>query len=377
MADVKISAVTTRADHKRFIAFPYDHYADEKYWIPMLRMDVENILNPKKNAFFEHGKIQAFLATDASGKVVGRIAAIVNGSHLKKYQDSMGFFGFFEVVEDYDIAKALFDAASGWLRDQGLSSMRGPTNPSMNDISGLLVDGFDRYPAVLMPYNFPYYEAFLEKYGFERNMTMWAYYIHLKYRDLDRLRRGAAIIKHRTPQLSIRNLDMDNYEEETRKLLDIYNDAWSENWGHVPMTDGEFEQLAKEMKLIVDPRLIFILEYDGEPIGFSLTLPDVNMWFAKIRNGKLFPSGIFKLLKHKLFVDVTECRTVMMGVKQEYQGKGYDTLLNFAAVDIPATCDYFGSEMSWILETNKAMINGALGVGGTRDKEYAMFEAKL
>lgn len=377
MADVTVAAVESRADLKQFIAFPYELYENERFWIPMLWIDQEKILNPKKNAFFEHGSIHPLLAKDSSGKVVGRIAGVVNGAHLEKYDDDTGFFGFFEVVDDYAVAQALLDAASDWLKGQGLRAVRGPANPSLNDISGLLVEGFDRYPSIMMPYNFSYYEDFLQRYGFERVMTMWAYYIHLKYRNIDRLRRGAEIIKKRNPGLSMRTLDMSRWDEEARLLLDIYNDAWSENWGHVPMRESEFIQLAKEMKMIVDPDVIFILQLDGEPIGFSLMLPDINVWFSEIRNGKLLPTGIIKLLKHKFFTPINEGRTVMMGIRKEYQGRGFDALLNFAALDIPSKKDYVASEMSWILESNMPMVNAAIGVGGVRDKEYAMFEKRL
>lgn len=377
MADIRVSPVESRSDLRRFISFPYHLYEQDRYWTPMLRIDQSKILNPKKNAFFEHGDIQTFLATDSSGRVVGRIAGIVNGAHLEKYRDGRGFFGFFEAVEDYEVATALLDAASEWVNGHGLVAVRGPVNPSMNDVAGLLVDGFDRYPAVLMPYNKPYYADFLERYGFRRVMTMWAYYIHLKYRNIDRLRRGADIIMRRNPGLKLRALDMAKFEEEARIILDIYNDAWSENWGHVAMTDAEFDQLVQEMKMVVDPRVVFILELDDEPIGFSLMIPDINIWFRDLRNGRLLPTGVFKLIARKLLVPVHEGRTVMMGVKKVHQGRGFDAVLNLAALEIPSSADYFASEMSWILDSNKAMVNAAEGVGGVRDKEYAMYELGL
>jgi len=365
------------SDLSQFIALPYELYQDQPHWIPPLRVDQATVLNPKKNAFFEHGKIQPFLATDANGRVVGRIAGVVNGMHLKKYQDGTGFFGFFETIEDYDVAEALLNAASEWLKAQGLRAMRGPANPSLNDVSGLLVDGFDRPPAILMPYNFPYYADFLERYGFERVMTMWAYYIHFKYRNLDRMRRGVQVIRHRNPDLELRTLDMSRFEEEAKTVLDIYNDAWSDNWGHVPMTENEFGQLVKEMKMIVDPRIIYVLEKEGKPIGFSIMLPDVNVWFRNIRDGKLFPFGLAKLLKNKFFLPVTEGRVVMMGVLKEFQGRGYDAVLNLASLEIPVPMGYLAAEMSWILESNKAMVNAAEGLGGVKDKEYAMYEVGL
>lgn len=372
-----VRPVESSADLSRFIALPYDLYRDEPNWIPPLRIDQAAVLNPKKNAFFEHGKIRPFLATSESGEVVGRIAGIVNGMHLKKYQDGTGFFGFFECVEDYGVAERLFDAVAGWLRGKGLQAARGPANPSLNDVSGLLVDGFDRLPAILMPYNFPYYADFLERYGFERIMTMWAYYIHFKYRNLERMKRGVELIRRRNPDLELRTIDMDRFDEEARTILDIYNDAWSENWGHVPMTDNEFAQLVKEMKMIIDPRTIFILEKAGEPIGFSILIPDVNFWFSEIRDGKLFPTGLLRILRHKYLTPVREGRVAMMGVRKEYQGRGFDAVLNLASLEIPVAHGYDAAEMSWVLDTNKAMMNAAEGLGGVKDKEYAMYELSL
>ncbi len=189
-----IRPIHTRSDRKRFIDFPYTFYKGHRYWVPSLRRDAAFTLNPKKNPFFEHGTMQLFLAEDDTGTVVGRVAGIVNGMHLKKYDDGIGFFGFFECIDDYDTAAALLDAAAAWLRNKGMTGVRGPANPSLNDTAGLLVDGFDRLPALLMPYNLPYYEGLLHRYGFERAMTMWAYYNHYKIVQTERLRRGAFAI---------------------------------------------------------------------------------------------------------------------------------------------------------------------------------------
>ncbi|HEY5564053.1 MAG TPA: hypothetical protein VIL33_00590 [Rhodothermia bacterium] len=372
-----VRPVESSADLTRFIAFPYDLYQDAEHWVPPLRVDQAAILNPKKSAFLEHGRIQPFLATDAMGAVVGRIAGIVNGMHLKKYQDGTGFFGFFECIEEYEVAHALFETVSEWLRGEGLKAARGPANPSLNHVSGLLVDGFDRPPAILMPYNFPYYSGFLERFGFERIMTMWAYYIHFKYRKLERMRKGVELIKKRNPDLELRTIDMGRFDEEAQMILDIYNDAWSDNWGHVPMTQGEFAELVKEMKMIVDPRTIFVLEKAGVPVAFSIMLPDVNPWFREVRDGKLFPLGLLRILKHKMMTPITEGRVVMMGVLQEYQGRGFDAILNLASLEIPVPYGYNAAEMSWILDSNKPMMNAAEAIGGVRDKEYAMYELAL
>ena len=171
MSAVTVRPVTSSADRRRFLDLPYSHYAEDRAFVPPLRMDQAKVLNPKKNPFFEHGDMQLFIA-ERAGEVVGRIAGIVNGMHLKKYDDGNGFFGFFETIEDPEVSTALLDAATGWLKQRGLTGVRGPTNPSMNDVAGLLVDGFNRAPSILLPYNKSYYEQYLADYGFTRAMTM-------------------------------------------------------------------------------------------------------------------------------------------------------------------------------------------------------------
>ena len=375
---IHVEPVAGRRDRKRFIDFPYAFYRDDyPHWVPPLRRDVKKTLHPRKNAFFDHGDIQLFLATDGSGAVVGRIAAIVNGMHLQKYEDGTGFFGFFECVNDYAVAEVLFDAAHSWLREQGLHAMRGPANPSLNDTAGLLVEGFDEPPSILMPYNPPYHEDFLLRYGFERIMTMWAFYAHKKYAKTDRLRRGVDIIKHRNPGLKLRTIDMDRFQEEADAILDIYNDAWSDNWGHVPMTDAEFEQLASDLKQIVDPNIVFILEIDEEPIAFSIALPNLNQVLQHVPDGRLFPLGLPKLLLHTQLGTIYETRMPLMGVRSDYQGRGFDSWLILATMDNAPSYGYDACEVSWILDTNKPLLNAIDKIGATKDKQYAMFECVL
>ncbi|MXZ04371.1 MAG: hypothetical protein F4Y90_02420, partial [Rhodothermaceae bacterium] len=216
--------------------------------------------------------------------------------HLKTHDDEAGFFGFFETEEHYETAAALLDRAAAWLQEQGLNTMRGPVNPTLNDPAGLLVDGFDRVPAIMMTYNPPYYKDYLERWGLVSVMTTWAYYIHRKHVAIDRMRRGAAIIYRRNPGVSVRTLDMSRFDEEVATIREIYNDAWSDNWGFVPITDNEFVHLAKAMKAIVDPRICFFVELDSNPVGFTVCLPDVNPALQRLPNGRLLPFGLIKLL---------------------------------------------------------------------------------
>ena len=376
-SSITVRPVTGRSDRKQFIDVPYEFYPGRyPKWIPPLRRDVKATLTPSKNAFFEHGDIQLFLAEDAAGDVVGRIAGIVNGKHLEKYDDGTGFFGFFECIEDFDVAEALLDAASAWLQEKGLSSMRGPANPSLNDTAGLLVNGFDREPSILMPYNPPYYETFLRRYGLERVMTMWAYYVHKKYVEYDRLQRGAEVVKRRTPGLEVRTLDMSRFDQEARTILDIYNEAWSDNWGHVPMTQGEFQQLADEMKQIVDPNMVFVIEHEGEPVAFSITLPNVNQALKHVPDGRLFPTGFPKLYLNAHY-GIYECRMPLMGVRKEYQGRGLDALLVLETIENGPPNGFDACEMSWVLDTNDRLKNHVESLGAVVDKEYAMFELAL
>ncbi len=375
--DITIRPVRTRRDRKRFIDLSYRLYKGNPFWVPPLRLDLSHTLNPKKNPFFEHGKMQLFLAEDASGNVVGRIAGIVNGMHLKKYEDGNGFFGFFECEERYETAAALFDAAAAWLREQGMTGMRGPTSPTLNDIAGVLIDGFDRTPAIMMPYNHPYVADFLTRYGFERAMTMWAYYVHNKYVKKDRLRRGAAIVHRRNPGLTVRNIDMSRFDEEARIVLDILNDAWSDNWGFVPITDAEFARLAKDLKQLVDPRMVFIVEKDGEPVAFSLSLPNINFSLKYLPNGRLLPFGLPKLLLSTRLGGIHDCRMPLMGARKAYQGRAFDVLPVLETIEKGPSYGYYACETSWVLDTNNVLINLLESIGCVVDKEYALFEKSL
>jgi GNAT superfamily N-acetyltransferase len=376
---VTIEPVVGRRALKRFIQFPYDLYRGEKYWVPPLRVDVSTVLNSRKNPFFGHGRIQPFLAVDSHRHVVGRIAAIVNGMHLQKYEDGNGFFGFFECVDDPDVANRLLDAASNWLAEQGLTGVRGPTNPSMNDTSGLLVDGFDRYPFVLMPYNKPYYEDYLTEYGFERAMTMWAYYLSTSHAlsRIGRLVRGRDLILRRYPSLRVRQVDMNHFEKDAAAIRHIYNEAWSENWGHVAMTDAEFDHLAKDIKQILDPRMAFLVEDDGEPIAFAVSIPDVNKALRHVRDGRLLPTGILQLMLRLKLGAVFDVRTALMGVLPGYRGRGIDAVVVLATIEASAACGYAGGELSWVLDNNHRLRNFLEEAGAVLEKEYALYEKQL
>ncbi len=376
MPDVTVRPVRSSADRKAFLDLPYHHYEGVRTFIPPLRMDQATVLNPKKNPFFEHGTIELFLA-ERGGEVVGRIAAIENGQHLKKYDDGNGFFGFFETVEDYAVAEALLDAAASWLRERGLTGVRGPANPTLNDVAGLLVDGFDRPPSILLPYNYPFYQDYLQRWGFERAMTMWAFYVHEAYINKERMARGAEIVRRRVPNVRVRSLDMKRFDEDVAAAMRIYNEAWAENWGHVPYTEAEALHLAKDLKPVIEKDLFLFVELDGEPVAFSASLPNLNRALKKLPNGRLLPTGLAKLLATIKAGGIYEIRMALMGVLPEHRHLGFDVLLIDQTIQNGLRDGYEAAELSWVLDVNKPLVNSLEKLGCVRDKEYAMFQASL
>lgn len=377
LAPVRIRPVSTARDRRRFIAFPYTLYRSSPYWVAPLRRDQSQLLFSKDNPFFLHSHIKTFIAEDATGRVLGRIAAIVNGAHLRRHNDSVAFFGFFDCVERYEVAAALFDSASAYLNEQGLRAMRGPTNPSINESSGLLVNGFDRAPSFLMPYNPPYYEQFLLRYGFERVMRMWAYYGAWKHLNIDRLRRGADVVMRRVPNLSLRNPDMSRFTQEALIMHGIYNRAFDQSWGNVPLSEAEFLYMAKAMRAILDPRIVFFLEHEGRAVGFSLSLPNVNPALRHLRDGRLFPFGFLRLLGRLRFGTRPEFRTIILALLPEYQRRGLDSLLILNTIEKGRRHGYLASELSWVMDDNVVLRNALDHLGAVIDKEYAMFEKRI
>ncbi len=374
---VTVAEARLKSDVRAFVDFPYRLYAGNRNWAPPLRRDVYHLLDRKENAFFEHGDIQPFLARDARGEVVGRIAAVRNGMHLDRYGDGVGFFGFFETVERYEVAEALLDAAARWLQAQGLTTMRGPASPSLNDTAGLLTEGFDVAPSILMPYNPPYYEGFLTRYGFQRAIVMLSYYVHRKYMHADKLRRGAALVQKRYPTLTLRQLDTKNFSRDVRSAMEIYNDGWSNNWGFVPYTEKEAQKLAADLKQVLEPDLFLFVEDEGVPVAFSLLLPDLNQALVHIRDGRLLPFGLPKILAWAKTGAIYNSRMPLMGVRKAYQGRGLDAMLVHETITRGVPKGYDSCELSWILEGNTKMRNFLDNLGTAIDKRYAMMDKPL
>jgi len=359
----------------RFIKLPWLIYRKDANWVPPLLVERKEFLNRQENPFFRHADVILFLA-EKNGQVVGRIAGIVNHNHIKTHNEKAGFFGLFECVNDREVAKALLDSVRDWLKSQGMEIMRGPANFSSNEDWGFLLEGFDSAPVIMMPYNPPYYLELVESYGMSKAKDLYAYFIDETVPTPSRVVRMAEGIR-RKEGVNVRSLNMKEFDREVARIKQVYNSAWSKNWGFVPMTEEEFDHLAKNLKQIVDPHMAFIAEVEGKPAGFSLALPDFNQVLARL-NGKLFPFGIFKLLWHtKVKNKIDGVRIITMGVVPEYQRRGIDTVFYVETYNVGVGRGYKWAEMSWILEDNVLMNRMLELLGAKLYKKYRIYEIKI
>lgn len=336
------------------------------------------LLDRRKNPFFDHAAAEYFLA-ERDGRVLGRIAAIHNRLHNEVHGDHVGFFGFFETVQDPPVAGALLDAAADWCRARGLDTLRGPASFSTNDECGLLIDGFDTPNTIMMPHNPPWYAGLLEAAGFRKAMDLLVYEggsLQGYVTPPDRLKRAIDLMQQRLG-LTIRTLRLSEFRAEVELVKQLYNRCWERNWGFVPLTDREIDALADGFKPVVFPELIPFVEKDGEPIAFGLALPDLNEALRTNRNGRIFPAllKVFWWLRRRKF---TRARILLLGVLPEYRGKGIDSMLYY---HIWSTAGLrYGitwGEAGWILEDNPAINLGLQKMTFQRYKTYRMYDHPL
>lgn len=373
---IEIIHVESESDKNKFIEFPYSFYKDDKYWVEPLRFDVKNNLDEKKNPFYKHSKIKLWLAKK-NGEIVGRIAGIINDNHNKFHNDKVGFFGFYECINDKNVSKMLLDKAAEFVKENGMDTLRGPMNPSTNDECGLLVEGFNKSPVMLMTYNPEYYPQLLEDYGFVKAKDLLAFWITSDVVNdeamMAKLKRVSDLILKKE-NITIRNVNMKDFKNEVQRIREVYNDAWELNWGFVPMTEDEFNFIANNLKLVVDPDYIEFAEINGKPVGFSLALPDVNQ-AIKGMNGKLFPFGFIKFLLNKKKID--QLRVMIMGVKKDYHRKGIDAIFYRNIVATATRKGLKGAEISWVLEDNYAMKQTTEKLGGKVYKTYRIYDKMI
>jgi GNAT superfamily N-acetyltransferase len=372
MNAVTIRPVLTKSDEKKFIKFQWVPYKGNPYWVPPLLMDRRKLIDRKNNPFYKHASMELFLA-EREGRIVGRIGAVVNDNHIKEHNEKVGFFGFFECLDDQEAATALFDAASQWLRQKGMNAVRGPASPSVNDEYGMLIDGFDRMPAVLMSYNPDYYQRLVENYGFQKAQDLFAYYLHKDRVFNEKFARIADIVSKRE-SLKIRQLDMSRFDDEVKLIREMYARGWSKNWGEVPMTEEEFNYVAKDLKMVVDPRIIIIAESKGKPVGFGMTLPDLNQILVHNTRGWLVPAVVRMMLFKK---KIDRVRIVILGVLPEYANSGIGGALFYETGRRCVASGYPHGEASWVNEENVMMNRGAELMQGTIDKRYRVYQKSL
>ncbi len=373
--NVVVLPTETKRDLLEFVKFPWQIYKGDPNWVPPLLVERKEFFDKNKNPFFQHADVIFYLAK-RNGKTVGRIAGIVNYKHIETHQEKVGFFGCFECIQEYEVAKLLLDTVREWLKSKGMEIMRGPANFSSNEEWGFLTEGFDSPPVIMMTYNPPYYLEFMKTYGMVKAKELYAYYIDKNRLPPERVNKMAELIKKRE-NITIRTINMKDFQGEVARVKQIYNAAWSKNWGFVPMTDEEFNHMAKSLRQIIDPHLVFIAEVNGKPAGFSLALPNINQALIKL-NGRLFPFGILKLLWHtKIKNKIDGVRIITMGVVHEFQKRGIDTVFYVATFDVGIKRGYTWAEMSWVLDDN-VMMNRVLDIlGATLYKKYRLYEIPI
>jgi GNAT superfamily N-acetyltransferase len=369
---VTVQEAGTAKDLMAFIRFPWEIYRGNPYWVPPLIKDQLQRLGPG-HPFRAHSEMALFLAY-REGRIVGRVAGVIDHNYIEFHQEKVGFFGFFESVQDGEVAGRLLDRVRNWLKDRGMGKMAGPMNPSTNDECGLLIDGFGHPPCLMMPYNPEYYPSLVEKEGLTKAMDLYAYLLEKQTFQLERLNRITERLGKREPQLRVRPINLRDFDRELMLVKELYNQAWSRNWGFVPLTEAEIDDLAKNLRPLVVPDLVLFAYWGEEPVGFSVAFPDFND-VLKHLDGKIGLLGSLKFLYYRR--KIHKIRVMLLGVKQAFQKKGIEGFLYIETFRRGIRKGYDSAECSWILESNPLMRHGIEAMGGKRYKTYRIYEGPL
>ena len=373
-APVICDPVRSRRDKKAFLHLEREIYRNDPHWVPPLWMSRRELVGFKRHPFYQDADREVFLAR-RNGQAVGRIVAIVNHGHNRRYNEKRGFFGFFECIDDVEVSNALFSTASKWLQDQGMTDVRGPANPSLNYDCGLLVEGFDSPPTYLMPHNLEYYGALVEAFGFEKSQDLFSYDGHMeRLGELDP--KLMFVVEEATKRFNVkcRPIDQSRFAEDVRSFLEIYNTSLQQTWGYVPMSEAEIDHQSAGLKYLIAPKLTSIAEIDGKPVGAGFGLLDFNQVIKKM-DGKLFPFGWLTLLRGKKNID--RLRLISTNVIPEYQKWGLG-LVTLARI-VPDALEYGIEvcEFSWVLESN-TLSRGTIERGGAiRTKTHRIYDRSL
>lgn len=373
MGEIKIVTVLNKKELMQFIKFPWEIYKDNDYWVPPLISERKDFLNKRKNPFFRHADAEYFMAI-RDGEIVGRIAAIRNDLHNQVHNEKAGFFGMFECINDQEVANKLFDAAIEWCRKRELNKVYGPASLSSNDEWGMLMEGFDDSPRILIPYNLPYYNDLCQNYGFEKAKDLQAWKMTKEgTTSSEKVKRVSKIAQERAG-MTIRRLNMKNFEQELETFKELYNKTWEPNWGFVPLTDEEIDYMAKELKPLVDPDFVIFGEIDGKEMAAALPVLDYN-YILKRLNGRLFPFGWLKFLFLKR--KIKWIRIITLGILPKYQKKGLDGVLFREIIDTGVKKGIEYAEASWVLEDNEMMTRGLKLLGAEPYKRYRVYEKSI
>ncbi len=373
---IQIIPLARRArEVSRFLEFSYRIYANDPHWVAPLLMDLKKVFSDA-NPLFEHAEMQLWMAV-RDGREVGRICGLLDRHYNEVRGESAGCFGFFECVNDPAVSASLFEAVSAWAGQKGLKRLLGPMNPTTNDECGLLVEGFDSSPTLMMTYNPPYYADLLAAAGFRKAKDLLAYHLHIKDTPMERLARLAERAKKKWPELSFRPIRRQTLGSDLAKIKEVYNAAWQENWGFVPMTDPEINFMAERLKSLLLVDISWLVETASEPIGFLLALPDYNRAFKPLR-GRLLTPRLLGALPYLLgWKTPALCRVITLGVKESYRGKGLESVMLFEGLKEGFKVGIERAEASWVLEDN-VMMNRLMEVyAGRVYKRYRIYEREV
>jgi GNAT superfamily N-acetyltransferase len=374
--NIEVSEVTSRRERDAFIKFQWEIYANDPAWVPPLIIERKKFLDRKRHPFYRHGDAALFLARK-NGKIAGRITASDDPNYNSLHETNVGCFGLFECIDDQEVATALFDAAVSWLRNKGRTEMMGPIDYSTNYVCGLLIDGFRFPPTILTAHNPPYYSELIESCGFTKAKDWYAWWFADPSKAAMHLRRLATRLKTRG-SVTIRPADLKNLRDESRRLRQIFNQAWEKNWGFVPFTEAEIEFMTEELKPLIVPEFAWIAEIGNEPVGFTLCLPDINVVLRDL-NGRLtrfgLPTGLIKLLRYKNRVQ--KGRLIALGVVQKYRRAGIAEMLVLRVMEETMIKRGITGELSMTLEDN-FMINRFLkAIGAEQYKTYRIYSESI
>lgn len=371
MSHLEVIPVQSRRERQQFFNFPWDHYRGDPHWIPPIRIDQKERLGFKYHPFYDDAEIQNFLALK-DGRPCGRVAAIVNHAHNRRYGENRGFFGFFETEEDEEICGRLFDTARKWFAERDIEAIRGPVMPSLNYELGVLIDGFHEAPWFMMTYNKQYYDRLIKAYGFRKSQDLYAFWGHVNMLEevSKRLHPLSHIVIDRF-NLECRPMHYDRFDEELKVFLDIYNQSLVNTWGFVPMSEGEVKKQASGMKRMIVPEMTTMALIDGKPVGTMFGLLDYNKRIKEI-DGKLFPLGFWKLLRNKQ--EITRVRLISSNVLPEYQSWGIGIALVSRLVPTAMEWGIKEAEFSWVLESNDLSYKSLKKGGAKITKKYRVYD---